>query len=200
MYGMKPALFLCLCGLTAACATTHKQALDPVSLQALPICYNANCTSRDTITVADADWREVTALFDPPPANAHAERLALRRAIAKLETIAGRLTPTHNDLARNSNPQGDNGRMDCVDESTNTSSYLLLLETYGYLRWHRVASRAFRSHFLLDQHYTARIEERDTARLFAVDSWHRDNGEPPIIQEYGAWLLKRDYSLEENPD
>ena len=203
-YGLRNILLIILfifAGSTLmACANISIEETSPVSLAALPVCYNANCKDREIIAISAQDWQKVSTLFATKHETALQERLAIRKAIAELETIAGKYTPTHNDLAANSNPQGVNGRMDCVDESTYTSNYLALLEQQGLLHWHTVESRAFRAHFFIDQHYTARIATRDTSTLYAVDSWHRDNGEPPLVQEYTAWLFKLGASKEENPD
>lgn len=197
---MKPGLIFVVCYWLAACANVSIPHSDQVSRNALPVCFNANCKNQETISISEQEWRPIAELFQPAHETPLQERLAIRKAIAELENITGKKTPTHNDLAENNNPFDENGRMDCVDESTNTSNYLLLLQQHGLLRWHQLESRAFRAHFLFDQHYTARISEHGTSTMFAVDSWHRNNGEPPIVQEYLAWLFKLGYSSEENPD
>lgn len=200
MADMKAGFLFLICGLLAACANVDIAHNTRVTLSAVPVCYNANCRNRTYISISKEEWQPVAELFEPPHKTPLQERLAIRQAIAHLETIAGKYTPTRNDLAKNSNPFNEDGRMDCVDESTNTSNYLLLLQQHGFLRWHQLESRAFRTHFMFDQHYTARISERKTSTLYAVDSWHRGNGQPPMVQEYVAWLFKLGSSQEENPD
>jgi hypothetical protein len=149
--------------------------------------------------MSEREWQSIYELFAEPPQSALQERLLIRRAIARFERITGEHTPTHNDLAGNASLFSADGQMDCVDESTNTTTHLLLLEEHGLLRWHKVVARAMRVHYFLDLHFTAPISELDTETMYAIDSWHRANGEPPYVQKYAAWLLKPGHSKVENP-
>jgi hypothetical protein len=77
-----------------------------------------------------------------------------------------------------------------VDESTNTDVYLHLFQERGLLRWHAVESPRWRAPHVFDTHRTAVIRDSTDGALYAVDSWHLDNGEPPHVQELGAWERK----------
>jgi len=79
------------------------------------------------------------------------------------------------------------GRMDCIDESTNTTSYLRLLESKGWLRFHRVLEPVRRAPLLINDHWAARIVETQTSREFAVDSWFFDNGRPAFVAPLEEW-------------
>ncbi len=84
--------------------------------------------------------------------------------------------------------------MDCVDESTNTTTYLWMLWHAGLLRHHEVGAPAWRARFFtIGQHRTATIRERASGRVWAVDSWVRDNGERPDVLPLEAWRrMERD--------
>lgn len=133
----------------------------------------------------------IKALFDHT-SSAKTERASIRHAVAYMEQIAGQQLPTFNDVGGNYQAGiVQNGQMDCIDESTNTTTYLTFFQQQGLLRWHTVEKRAFRAPYLLDQHWSAQIRERTTGRHYVVDSWFGDNGEPPLIQPLEDWLRKR---------
>ncbi|MBU6235894.1 MAG: hypothetical protein KGQ41_08615, partial [Alphaproteobacteria bacterium] len=86
--------------------------------------------------------------------------------------------------------QGGMFQQDCVDESTNTTTYLRLLEMKGWLKFHTVSapnSRLFLTSGNLGPHSTAVIEDKKTKAKFAVDSWYHDNGEPAEIVDLQEW-------------
>jgi hypothetical protein len=104
-----------------------------------------------------------------------------------MEQLTGEHLGTSNDKARNSGT-GEPGQMDCIDESTNTTSYLKLFEQKGWLKWHRVEERAVRRRFIFRSHWTAVIKENSSNQLYAIDSWYRDNGQEPVISTLEEWL------------
>jgi hypothetical protein len=84
--------------------------------------------------------------------------------------------------------------MDCVDESTNTTTYLTMLLKDGLLKWHNVEDRATRGFFIFGwPHTTAVIRDTVTGQLYVVDSWFLDNGQPPYIQKLEDWRDKKDF-------
>jgi hypothetical protein len=112
-----------------------------------------------------------------------------------MEQIVGSMTPTDRDRGGN-DFEGDDwsGQMDCIDESTNTTSYLNLFEQHGLLKWHRVKERVYRAPRILDQHWAAQIEHTATGQRYAVDSWYKDNGERPYVQMVEAWKRKEAFA------
>lgn len=152
----------------------------------LSVCTEYNCDHPVTIRLPAADWRGIERLF-PAGQSAAAERAAIRRAIARLETLAGALTGTWRDRPRNEGDPADPGQLDCVAESINSHTYLELLAQRGLLRRHRVLPRESRNPWLFDFHWTAVIQELDSGRRYAVDSWYLANGEPPYIQPLESW-------------
>lgn len=158
----------------------------------MSVCHGNGCLYLAPVGLAPMQWQQLVALFHPQPDNAAAEREALRRAIAQMELFVGEMTGTWQDKGGTFN--GGGGQMDCIDESINTSLYLTLLQKYGLMRHHRVVDRATRGWFIGGwPHTTAVIEELAAVpgsahrRLWAVDSWFLDNGEPPFILPLELW-------------
>ncbi len=151
-----------------------------------PVCTEYNCDYPRTIRITDADWRAIEAMFRDV-GDAAGERAAIRRAIARLETLAGAITGTWRDRPENQGDPADPGQLDCVAESRNSHTYLTLLRDQGLLRWHRVLERQSRNPWLFDFHWSAAIQELDDGPRFAVDSWYLANGEPPDIQPLEEW-------------
>jgi hypothetical protein len=153
---------------------------------AFSTCTDFHCDVTAPVRLTGAQWRQVSGLFRSPGTPA-GEREAIRRAVARLETLTGETTGTWRDRGRNDLLHGRAGQLDCIAESRNTTTYLRLLERAGLLHWHSVEDRALRRRWLVSDHWTAVIREREGGRRFAVDSWYRDNGEPPCIQPLADW-------------
>jgi hypothetical protein len=141
-----------------------------------------------TGSLGAAEWANVTTLLIPPAISPDAERAAIAQAIARMETIIGRHTGTDRDMGRNLPGFGQPGQMDCIDESTNTYTYLRMFEDAGLLRWHRVARRSTRFGLFAGMpHTTAVIEDTANGVKYAIDSWFLDNGEAPPVVELDRW-------------
>ena len=168
-----------------------------VDFAALPICYNHGCTQKHLISVSQPTRASIKEMF-VTVSNPQEERWAIRKAVALLEQEAAKFTPVGIDQKKNTNLD-EEGRQDCVDESTNTSHFLALLHQQQLLQFHRVAPRVYRAHFLLDQHYAAQIIDTLNGKHFVVDSWFLGNGELPYIQPYKRWAMKRSFLPENNP-
>jgi hypothetical protein len=157
------------------------------------VCFNYDCNRTREVRLSPGEWQVVVNQFRPAARSAAEERDMIRRAIAVLEHIAGTQTPTHRDRGGNAIPENNHGQMDCIDESTNTSSYLSRLEAHGLLRWHRVAERAYRAPYWIDVHWAGQIVEIATQDRYVVDSWFLDNGELPYVQALNDWLRKEPF-------
>lgn len=151
------------------------------------ICYDHGCASLAWASLSEAQWQTVREVFVRPAAAPSEERVQIQAAIALFETTVGRMTGTAGDQGGNWKGFGLPGQMDCIDESTNTTIYLRMLQKYALLRWHRVADRVTRWSLFTWPHTTAVIEERASLRQWAVDSWFLDNGEPPYVLPLEVW-------------
>ena len=162
-------------------------------------CYDFRCKTTLELRYSDAQWQQIRSIMDDGITDAEAEKQAIRLAVAAMERISGKLAGTDLDKAGNYPGYDLPGQMDCIDESTNTFQYLAALDELGLLKWHRVTPKQRRIVWFVT-HWTATIAEIDSGRRFAVDSWYRDNGEPPYIQPLDDWLQKRDFPQRYNPE
>ena len=133
----------------------------------------------------------MTQEFSPAAVSAEQERAYIKEAIARLEELVGRYTPTWRDVGTNlpttnGKPRSFPGQLDCIDESINTTTYLELLEKEGLLKYHVVSERAYRRS-LFSQHWAGQIIENSNNESFVIDSWFYDNGELPYIEPLETW-------------
>ena len=151
------------------------------------ICYDNGCASLAWVTLSAEQWQRVKSAFPGLTASASDEREQIRTAIGLFETIVGDITGTSNDKGGNWAGFGLPKQMDCIDESTNTTIYLRMLQKYGLLHWHSVGDRVTRWGLFRWPHTTAIVEERATRQRWAVDSWFLDNGKPPFVLPLEVW-------------
>lgn len=162
-------------------------------------CYDFGCKSTQDIQFSDHQWARLAALFRQGSPDASTEKQAIRQAVALMEQFSGDISGTRLDKAGNYPGKDLAYQMDCIDESTNTFQYLTALEQMGWLKWHRVEPKARRIVWFFS-HWSAVISELDTQENFVVDSWYRDNGEPPYIQRLQDWQSKTPFPVSYNPD
>lgn len=151
------------------------------------ICHGRSCAHFAHISLTDVEWLSIENLFANVQ-NAGSEREAIARSIGHLEILAGNYAGTSGDLPQNR--QGDplSGQMDCVDEATNTTVYLSMMQRRGLLRWHHVEARQSRGLSTLQVlHWTAVIRDSVTGERHAVDSWFMANGEPAFVVPLESW-------------
>jgi hypothetical protein len=129
------------------------------------------------------------------------ERRAIAYAIGWMERRVGDAIGTKADRpGMDFTASGDPTQQDCVDEATNTTSYLLVLAHNKLMRHHTVGTPFAKENLLRGisgwPHWTAVIREKDGGRTWAVDSWIFANGENPAIVETEKWYIA---SLDELP-
>lgn len=185
---MALALALLPSGLPAAPYFMPVDRFSEPTLEHYTVCYDHSCTTVVSDSLTREEWKTASQPLQHPAAAAADERLAIARSIAAFEDIVGRHTGTDRDKGGNLSGFGQPGQLDCIDESTNTTTYLRLLERAGLLRWHRVLERSTRFGLFIGMpHTTAVIEETASGERYAVDSWFLDNGQPPYIAKLEAW-------------
>lgn len=166
-------LFVCLCRGAAA--------------DELAICYNYDCAAKASVVFSGKQLLQVRNLFKKLP-DAESERTSISKAIGLFEDFSGKQTPTKNDRGGNVNDDEVDGRMDCIDHSHNTTAYLRLMEERGWLKFHRVLEPTRRAPLLVNDHWAARIQEKQGGQEFIVDSWFFDNGQPAAVFTLEDWL------------
>jgi hypothetical protein len=152
------------------------------------ICHDLSCSKISHISLQKNEWQQVTDIFSTPADHGEQERQQIQSAIALLETLVGRHAGTSADLAESQLQGSRQGQLDCIDEATNTTVYLRLLEHAGLLHWHHTAPRTSRG-LLSGQvpHTTATIIETASNNRYAVDAWFDANGEIPAIVPLQRW-------------
>ena len=152
------------------------------------VCLDHSCQTVVTLSLGVSDWDEIISPLQPPSFTASDERAAIATAVSNMEVVVGNLTGTHADKGGNLKGFGQAAQMDCIDESTNTTTYMNMLAKEGLLQHHSVADRATSFGFFAGlPHTTAVIRENGSRQSFAVDSWFFDNGKAPAIIEIQEW-------------
>ena len=166
----------------------HMQQLQQPLVERFQVCAEQGCDSLSTLNFGEQEWGQIKALFQPAPTAAEQERKQIARAVALMETLVGSKNGTLNDRSRNSGLFSGYPQLDCVAESANTTVTLMLLQQQGVLQYHQVIYPYHRGFFSFQAaHYSAAIEEINTQRRYAVDSWFFANGELPVIVPAQDW-------------
>ena len=165
-------------------------ALLPITCGAaeIDICYNWSCAATAHVKLSD-EQMDVLQRISSEASDAQTERVAIADAIGVLEVFTAQQSPTGADRGGNWNDQNVDGRMDCIDDSTNTMTYLKLMEEYRWLKFHLVGERVKRVRFLgISVHWAGSITTIDGGERYAVDSWFYDDGHPAVIYPLQDWL------------
>ncbi len=152
-------------------------------------CHGYGCKFISDITLSDKEWRNIISSFSPTPDTATKERASIAASIAAFEKRVGAKTGTDEDVYGTFQDLGTK-QLDCIDESTNTTIYLMLLREKGLINFHTVEPPKTRIPFINHvtwPHQTAQIIEKETGTPYVVDSWFHDNGYPPEIVTLEQW-------------
>jgi len=158
------------------------------TLKSFPHCRSYGCEQVDMVALKYNHLKSLRDLF-LSNTSSEQERQNIKRAVAYLERTVGEITGTSADIAGTYLKLG-HMQHDCIDESTNTTTYLLLLNQLNLLKFHNVNALTSRPPIIsgrLGPHRTAVIVEKDTNIKYAVDSWFHDNGVKPEIIELDTW-------------
>ncbi len=189
-------LALFFCSLSPASAAKEYAASgipdlpgDP-SLDAFPVCYKHTCAAVATLALTPAEWGEIRKIFQPAADSPERERTLIKKAVSRLEVMIGKKIHTSNDKGGNFEGMfvNEGFQMDCIDESSNTTTYLALMQKDNLLQWHQVQPTKTRGFFIFGMpHTTAVIKENQSDKVWAVDSWFFDNGVEPVILPISQW-------------
>jgi hypothetical protein len=155
------------------------------------VCHGYGCRYRTRVQFSPADMARLHRLVAAGKATPDAERQALGRAVQWFEVTVGPIAGTsHDKLKGDVLLIPDPSQEDCIDESTNTTTLLKLIESRGWLLHHTVGPTKERG-FLLDGRYphnTAVVIEKSGGERWAIDSWTHANGEFPDIMPISEWV------------
>jgi hypothetical protein len=153
-------------------------------------CHGYGCARRKAISVDGAWLTRASAVLRAGGGSPEAERQALARVVGTYTAYVSASLGGRPDVP-GSPPQLSNvhGQMDCLDETANTTSLLLVLQDNGLLAYHRVEQPESRGFFFDGRypHFTATIAEKRTGREWAVDPWRRAPGQRPEILPLVQW-------------
>lgn len=169
----------------------------------LEVCFNYGCAAQAPVRFSDFQLAQVGSLFGGVE-TAQAERVAIAQAVGWMYHYAGHQSPIWRDRGGNLEDEHFNGRMDCIDHSTNSTRFLDLLARRGMLKFHRVLAPVKRE-YIFTMHMAAQIAERAdggtggeagaaantrvaAVSVFAVDSWFFDPGYPAEVYPLAEWL------------
>ena len=157
------------------------------------VCFNWSCTSRQRLTFTASDMAEVARQMALCPGDELHDRLQrVRIGIWQMEALAQKYQPLlANDEAVNDRDHARDGRMDCIDNASNTTSFLRVLHDLGLLPGWSMTAPQVRDLFSLQVHWTAVIVNRRDARPWAIDSWFRPNSHLPFVMPLADWESAR---------
>lgn len=185
--------------LLAACASAYdggdykmylakKNVAQPTS-ELVHHCHAYGCQAISKVELTKADWKKIQKIFKSKSKNAEAERKKIAKAIGVFEQIVGAKDGTDKDV-RGTFVESGRYQLDCVDESTNTTMYLALLQDKKLLKFHDVQAPTARVpiiHAGRWPHQTAVIRDIKTGEFYVVDSWFHDNGADAEIIDLKTW-------------
>jgi hypothetical protein len=169
-----------------------ERKIAPPSAERLTVCAGEVCAKRRDVNLSDEDRATLHAFFDGTAGDPAAEREAMKRAIVWFEHRTGvddKRPPTEELDKRNVKEVFWNYHS-CVDDTANTTTFLLTLKRLGLLAQHEVEGQAYRG-LILDgkvPHFTAVIRDAKTGEEYAVDTWLYTTGEPVIVKPLSDWL------------
>ena len=156
----------------------------------IEVCSAYRCAKHTSFTFTNADLQKIAGVMNRTvKADAPAdERRGIAQAIAWIVTRVGRQIGTWRDQP-GSNPRhaGNPSQMDSFDEATNSTSYMLIMESYGLLRNHTVERPISKGLPFGARGYAAVIVEKKKKHRFIVDSSRDANGKPPLIAAIERW-------------
>lgn len=153
-------------------------------------CHGYGCVRRQVISV-DGGWlSRAKSLLKAGSSSPQAERDALAQVVGTYTAYVTASIGGKPDIPGSpAQMSGVHGQMDCLDETANTTSLLLVLQEQGLLTHHRVEAPESRGFFLDGRypHFTAIITEKRTGEGWAVDPWRRAPGQRPEVLPLNQW-------------
>lgn len=158
----------------------------------LAVCFNYGCLNESPVVFAEGQL-EVLAGRLSRASSAPAERAILAQVMGQLYRWAGEQSPIHVDRPGDYLDDDVPGKMDCIDHAQTTTRMLQMLARRGLLRFHVVDEVHRRVRWLVAQHFSAVIREKDdeasaAGARFVVDTWFGEHGDPAVVLPLEDWL------------
>ena len=166
--------------------------IKPPTVEKMTVCTGDTCELRRDVSLTDEDRRQLRAFFNGKIDSPAGERERLKMAINWLEHRTGVHTkrPPVERLNGRKLTEAFWNYHSCIDDTSNTTTFLIALQKLGAMRLHEVAGPAYRG-LVIDgkvPHFTAVIREKGTGEKYSVDTWLYTTGEPVIIKPLSDWL------------
>ncbi len=190
----KRILIVCWALMAGACTTSPannyvRSGLADLSVDSILYCSGYSCLKIDTIGLNANEWAAIAALFDGDISTPAEERRRVSLAVGLYETFAGAKTGTLNDRPESPILFKTTGQLDCIDEATNTTTFLHLLDRKGLIKFHTVEKAAQRGFIVIRWfHSTAVLKEKAGGAAYAIDSWFYAPGTPAEVVPLKTWL------------
>jgi hypothetical protein len=164
----------------------------PPSSSRMTVCYGFVCRRREMLDFTAADRAALTRIMAAGRASAAAERVAAQKAVIWLDHRMGPILGTDKRVAKaDFRANDDKHNYDCWDTTRNTTSLMLVLQSWNLFKFHDVGDPHYRGfHFMQTPHNTAVLVERATKVEWAVDLWPRGYMQPPDVMTVTQWVTE----------
>jgi hypothetical protein len=175
----------------------------PPKADTVTVCHAYGCKAQTPFAFTPSDIAEISAVMtrvrrDESPRE---ERRAIAYAIAWMERRVAPTVGTASDRpSMDFLGSGDESQQDCVDEATNTTSYLLVLERNGLIKHHSVEQPFAKDDLSHWTHWAAVIREKESEERFAIDSSSGPNGENPTVQAAASFYIPDNWRDQTPPE
>lgn len=196
---MKPLLYqifaipVALFGLSGCLSesSNYTASLSAPPTETVIACHGFNCRMRTRVAFTIADTASLSSIMEKGMASPAAERAAISRAVQYYEERAAKAIGVRDEGKSDITESGRRGQMDCIDESTNTRSLLVYLDSHKLVRHHKVLRNVSRG-MLVDGRYphSTAVLRDPAGQKWAVDSWYEPTGGAPDIMPLEAWLKR----------
>jgi hypothetical protein len=174
---------------------------EPPKGNRVTVCHAYTCKMQTPYTFSQKDIAGIRAVMakakrGDTPAE---ERRAVAYAIAYMDVTVGNALGIKDRAGMQFTASGDPAQLDCVDVSTNTTSYLLVMQSNGMLKYHVVEGTMSKENLAKGlvqlnpvkywPHFSAVIKDKTTGQKWAVDRWPFDQGENPAVQRVEDWYI-----------
>lgn len=174
-----------------AVAYLRKHEVPAPTASQIVVCHGFNCKYRTAIALTNNDVARLRQILAGGRQSPQREIEAIANAVSWFERRVGPIAGTSRRTPRAGPKQaGRRSEADCIDQSVNTTSLLLLLSDLDLLRHHGVTGPQSRG-YLFDMRYphaTAVVENVRTGAKWAIDPWPKRNGQRPDTMPIERWM------------
>lgn len=172
-------------------SSNYTASLSAPPTETVVACHGFNCRMRTRVAFTIGDVANLSSIMEKGAASPDAERAAVSKAVQYFEERAAKTIGVRDEGKSDITESGRRGQMDCIDESTNTRSLLVYLDSHKLLRHHKVLRNVSRG-MLVDGRYphSTAVLRDPAGQKWAVDSWYEPSGGAPDIMSLEAWLKR----------